>query len=275
MTGLSEITYNGLKSFLMEHSWTCVFMRYFFHFHVFVLIMYKQFFKISFENCKHVPKPKYYFNQKVSYPVLLEDDWSFSAHFGCKKKTHFMLVKGSFETKRHFQKIKKIVHISATHFLYRFLDGKKTTRSQFSIPGLGEIHRNLKKKKKINSRKSFFRKSPFCTFSCINPGFGRPWDKLWIFFSYCHFYNTSKGCFWPKTFLNFMHRFKSAILAIFHFCILLEHYENGDKKNSQGLPNPGFMQEKVQKGDFLWCPMMKKKFNPFFRFYTSRVHDFC
>ena len=34
-----------------------------------------------------------------------------------------------------------------------------------------------------------------------------------------------------------------------------EAYENGDKKffrnMSQGLPNPGFMQEKVQKGDFL------------------------
>ena len=62
--------------------------------------------------------------------------------------------------------------------------------------------------------------------------------------------------------------------AIFHFCqngtfepmheiqkkilaksILLKHYENGNKKffcnMSQGLPNPGFMQEKVQKGDFL------------------------
>ena len=37
--------------------------------------------------------------------------------------------------------------------------------------------------------------------------------------------------------------------------IRLRHYENGDKKffrnMSQGLPNPGFMQEKVQKGDFL------------------------
>ena len=29
------------------------------------------------------------------------------------------------------------------HFLYRFLDGKETTRSQFSVPGLWEIHRNL------------------------------------------------------------------------------------------------------------------------------------
>ena len=74
---------------------------------------------------------------------------------------------------------------------------------------------------------------------------------------------------------NLMHGFKSAILAIFQF------FQNGTfepvhemriffwpkafiwrimkmaitKKNiynmSQGPPNPGFMQEKVQKGDFL------------------------
>jgi hypothetical protein len=37
--------------------------------------------------------------------------------------------------------------------------------------------------------------------------------------------------------------------------MLLKHYGNGNKKNipnlSQGLPNQGFMQENVQKGDFL------------------------
>ena len=37
--------------------------------------------------------------------------------------------------------------------------------------------------------------------------------------------------------------------------ILLKHYENGNniffRNMSQGPPNPGFMQEKVQKGDFL------------------------
>ena len=37
--------------------------------------------------------------------------------------------------------------------------------------------------------------------------------------------------------------------------ILLKHYENANKKNihnmPQGPPNPGFMLEKVQKGDFL------------------------
>ena len=65
------------------------------------------------------------------------------------------------------------------NYLYIILDSKKTTRSQFSVPGLRDIHRNLKQEKNFNSRESFFRKSPFCTFSCINPGFGGPWDKLW------------------------------------------------------------------------------------------------
>ena len=74
-----------------------------------------------------------------------------------------------------------------------------------------------------------------------------------------------------------MHRFKSAILPELKNCqngtfepmheinfffgaksILLKHYENGNKNffcNSfQGPPNPRFMQEKVQKGDFLKKP---------------------
>ena len=95
-----------------------------------------------------------------------------------------------------------------------------------------------------------------------------------------------------------MHGFRSAILAIFHFCqngifepvheiqnffwpkaffwiIMKMGLRKFFRNMSQGLPNPGFMQEKVQKGDFLRCPMMKKIFNPFFRFYTSRVHGFC
>ena len=70
-----------------------------------------------------------------------------------------------------------------------------------------------------------------------------------------------------------MHWFKSAILAKMKNCQngtfepvqkiwfflaksnLLKQYENDNKKNfhnmSQGPPNPGFAQEKVQKGDFL------------------------
>ena len=53
------------------------------------------------------------------------------------------------------------------------------------------------------------------------------WPKSWIWqtlekvrniFSKWHFHNASKEVFWPKKDLNFMHRFKSAILAIFPFC---------------------------------------------------------
>ena len=66
-------------------------------------------------------------------------------------------------------------------------------------------------------------------------------------FSYWHFHNASKEYFWSKKFSNFIHRFKMPI-----------------KKNiynmAQGPPNPGFMQEKVQKGDFLKKPSRELKF---------------
>ena len=52
--------------------------------------------------------------------------------------------------------------------------------------------------------------------------------------------------------------------------ILLKQYENGNKKRyhnmSQGPPNPGFMQEKVQKGDFLKKDSRDLKFCCCFRF---------
>ena len=86
------------------------------------------------------------------------------------------------------------------HFLYRILDGKKTTRSQFSVPGLREIHKNLKQEKNFNSRESFFRKSPFCTFSCINLGFGSPLDKLWKIFIIAIFIMLQKNAFGQKNF---------------------------------------------------------------------------
>ena len=42
--------------------------------------------------------------------------------------------------------------------------------------------------------------------------------------------------------------------------ILLKHYENGNKKNlSQGPQDPGFMQKKVRKGDFLKKPSRELK----------------
>ena len=45
---------------------------------------------------------------------------------------------------KHLDWIVKVGNRS--HCLYRFLDNQKNTRSQFSIPGLREIHRNLKQK---------------------------------------------------------------------------------------------------------------------------------
>ena len=53
--------------------------------------------------------------------------------------------------------------------------------------------------------------------------------------------------------------------------ILLKHYENGFKNfffriMTQGPPNPGFMQEKVQKGDFLKKPLRELKNYFCFRF---------
>ena len=50
----------------------------------------------------------------------------------------------------------------STHCLYRILDSKKTSPFQFSVPGLREMHRNLKQQKNFNFRDGFFRKSPFC-----------------------------------------------------------------------------------------------------------------
>ena len=122
--------------------------------------------------------------------------------------------------------------------------------------------------------------------------------KSWIWQTLGHVMTKNFFCFWPKKILNYMHRFKSASLAIFNFCqngtfepvheiqiffwpkaffwsIMKMAIRKFFCNMSQGLPNPRFMQEKVQKGDFLRCPMMKNFFNPFFRFYTSRVHGFC
>ena len=124
-----------------------------------------------------------------------------------------------------------------THFLYRFLDVKKTTHSQFSFPGLREIHRNLKQEKNFNSRESFFRKSPFCTFSWINPGFGGPWDKLWIFFLVAIFIMLQKNAFGQKKFWISCTGSKVPFWQFF--------------KHVLGSAKSRIYAGKVQKGDFL------------------------
>ena len=72
-----------------------------------------------------------------------------------------------------------IFAIKGPHFMYRILDSKKTSRFQFSIPGLREIHRNLKQQKKFKSCESFFRK--IAKMALLNPCM-----KFKIFFGQKH-----------------------------------------------------------------------------------------
>jgi hypothetical protein len=134
--------------------------------------------------------------------------------------------------------------ISKAHCLYRFLDGQKNTRFYFSIPGLRGIHRNLKQQKQFNSRESFFRKSPFCTFSCINPRFGGPWDMLRKKFLIAIFIMLQKNAFGQKKIrisckcskVPFWQNWKIAKMALLNPCmkfkffltkrLLLRHYES-------------------------------------------------
>ena len=117
--------------------------------------------------------------------------------------------------------------LKSTHFLYRILESKKTSRFQFSIPGHREIHRNLKQQKNFNSHDGFFRKSPFCTFSCINPGFNEPWGLLWIYFLNGTFIMLQKNTFGQKKFrisctgskVPFWKNWKIAKMALLNRCM--------------------------------------------------------
>ena len=102
---------------------------------------------------------------------------------------------------------------SYTHFLHGVLEGKKTTRSQFSVPGLREIHRKLKQEKKIQFSRVLFLKIPFLYFFLHKSWIWRTLGHVMNIFSYWHFHNASKEYFWSKKISNFMHGFKSAILA--------------------------------------------------------------
>ena len=110
----------------------------------------------------------------------------------------------------------------------------------------------------------------FCTFT--DPWIWRTLEQVMNIFCKWHFHNASKEVFWPKKFLNFMHRFKSAILAIFSFCqngtfesvhgiqnfcpkdffwgTMKVPFTKNIHKLFQGPPNPGFRSVKVQNGTF-------------------------
>ena len=121
---------------------------------------------------------------------------------------------------------------SFSHFLYGILDSKKTSRFQFSVLGLQEIHRNLNHQKNFNPRNGFFIKSPFCTFSCINPGFDGPWGMLWIFFLKGIFIMLQKNTFGQKKFhisctcskVPFWQFFNFSKMALLNRCMKFENF---------------------------------------------------
>ena len=85
----------------------------------------------------------------------------------------------------------------------------------------------------------------------------------------CHFGNFSflpKWHFWTRTWNS-----KIFLAISFFWSIMKMAIRNCFRNMSQGLPNPGFMQEKVQKGDFLCSPMMKK----FSTHFSDSTHQEC
>ena len=96
------------------------------------------------------------------------------------------------------------------------------------------FHRNLKQEK--NSREGFFRK--FCTFYCINPGFGGPWGMLRIFFLIAIFIMLHKNAFGQKKFqisctgskVPLWQFFNFAKVALLNLCMKFEIFF--DQKHS-------------------------------------------
>ena len=84
--------------------------------------------------------------------------------------------------------------------VYDFRLQKKLAASNLAFQAFKDIHRNLKQQKNFYSHNGFFRKSPFCTFSCINPGSGGLWCMLWIFFLIGIFIMLQKNTFSQKNF---------------------------------------------------------------------------
>ena len=83
------------------------------------------------------------------------------------------------------------------------------------------------------------------TLADLIPGFDGPAgpDMLWIFLGYGTFIMLQKTSFGPKK-INFRHRFKSAILAFFHFC------ENGTFQPVHEI------KKKIWPKDFFWSIMI-------------------
>ena len=92
----------------------------------------------------------------------------------------------------------------------------------FLLSRLARYSQKHRLKEFLKSCASFLRKYHFSNLNDLNPGFGRPWDMLWIFFVNVIFLTLQKKSFSVK---------KSAILP--------------------KLPNPGFRSVREENWDFL------------------------
>ena len=80
-----------------------------------------------------------------------------------------------------------------------------------------------KLKRSFGIRWVLFEKSLSLYFDWHKSWIWRTLEKVMNIFCKWHFHNASKEVFWQKFFLNFMHGFKSAILAIFSFARVKIH----------------------------------------------------
>ena len=107
------------------------------------------------------------------------------------------------------------------------MNTQKKGNFQFCFPGLLGIHRNPKSKEFFKSRESFLKKVSVCTLTDLNPGFGGPWKKLWIFFVYGTFIMPQKRSFGRNFFwisctgskMPFWQFFHSAKMALLNPCM--------------------------------------------------------
>ena len=95
----------------------------------------------------------------------------------------------------------------------------------------------------LTSCESFLRFFLFFSLTGLDPGFGLTLGQFSVVFCKCYFHNTSKKVFWPKKYLNSMHRFKSATLPELKNC------QNGTFEPAHGI------QTFVWPKDFFWSIM--------------------
>ena len=131
-----------------------------------------------------------------------------------------------------------------SHCLSTIMNHQRISTFWFCSPVLLRIHRNLNWKEFLKSRESFMRKVSVCTLTDLNPGFDRPWKKLWIFFVNGTFIISQKKSFGQKKiwisctgskvpFWQFFHSAKMALLNprmkfkfFFAKRLLLKHYKS-------------------------------------------------